>query len=123
MNDVGSGPVLHFLTCFAEKLQDLLVNKLYLPGCAHRVYEPGDVIGYRAKIGLALQQPLLGMLPIIDIRKQEIPSCYFVLSISHRKAADLEPSIHSVGTPASVLYFVDATLFDRLDASLDDVGK
>jgi hypothetical protein len=79
----------------------LVVKKFHLARWAHRVYEPGDVIDDRAKIGLALQQLLLSALAIIDIRKQEIPSLYFVLRISHRKTADLEPSIHSVGTPAT----------------------
>src|SRR5215468_8274471 len=123
MNDVGPGPILHLLTGFAEILQDLLVYKLYLPRWAHRVYEPGNVIDDRTKIGLALQQLLLGMLAIIDVRQKEIPRGYFVFRISYRETADLEPAIRSIRTPAAVLYVVNATLFDRLDASLDYAGK
>jgi hypothetical protein len=63
---------------------------------------------------------VLGTLAIIDVCEKEIPRGYFVFRISHREAAYLEPSVHSVGTPAAMLYFVDATLFDRLDASLDN---
>src|SRR5262249_36344227 len=123
MNDIGSGPVLQLLTGFAEKFQDLLVKKLHLAGWAHRVYESGDVVDDRAKIGLALQQLLLGALAIIDVCKKEVPGGDFSLCVSHRETADLEPSIYAVGTPAAVLYFVNETLFDRLDASLHYVGK
>src|SRR5215467_7183285 len=119
MNDVGPGPILQFLSCFAEILQDLVVKKFHLARRAHRVYESGDVIGDGAKIGLALQQLLLGTLAIIDVCKKEIPGGYFVFRISYREPADLEPSVHSVCTPAAVLYLVDLALFDRLDASLD----
>src|SRR5215470_13075140 len=123
MNDIGSGPVLQLLTCFAEIFQDLLVNKIHLAGWTHSVYEAGDVIDDGAKIGLALQQLLLGTLAIIDVCKKEIPRGYRVFRISHREAAHLEPSVNSIGTAAAVFNLVHPALFDRLDASLDDTGN
>src|ERR1700757_488579 len=123
MTDIAFSPVPQLLTAFAEKFQDLLVKEFHLARWAHRVYEPGDVIDDRAKIGLALQQLLLGTLAIIDVCKKEIPRGYFVFRISYREPADLEPSVHSVCTPAAVLNLVDPALFDRLDASLDYARK
>src|SRR5215469_1321277 len=123
MNDIGSGPVLQFLTCLAEILQDLVVEKFHLTRWAHRMHEPGNVIGDRPKIGLALQKLLLGSLAIIDVCKEEIPGGYFVFRISQWEAADLEPSIHSVSTPATMFDFVDSTLFNGLTTSLHDARK
>src|SRR5215472_11073465 len=123
MNHTGSGPFLQLLTRFAEILQDLLVNKLYLTRWVQRVYEPGDVIDDRAKIGLALQQFLLGTLAIINVCKKEVPRGYFVVRVSHRKTAYLEPSVYSIRTPATVFYVVNTTLFDRLNASRYYAGK
>src|ERR1700757_1118671 len=123
MTDIAFSPVPQLLTAFAEKFQDLLVKEFHLARWAHRVYEPGDVIDDRAKIGLALQQLLLGTLAIIDVCKKEIPRGYFVFRISHRETADLEPSVYSVSTSAAVFDVIDTPLFDRFDASFDYAGK
>jgi hypothetical protein len=87
------------------------------------VHESGDVIGNRAKIGLALPQLQLGTFAVIDVRKKEIPCSYRIFRISGWEATNLEPLVHSVNTPRAVLNLIDLSRFDRLFPCLDYARK
>jgi hypothetical protein len=76
-----------------------------------------------SKVKLGSPQGLLGTLKVIDVSKEEIPRAYLIFCVSHRKAANLEPSVHPIRTPAAVLHFIDPTLLNGPDASLDDAWK
>src|SRR5215469_271488 len=123
MNNADPGPVSHLLGCFAEILQGLAVGELDLAHCAQRSHEPGNVVDDLPKGEFSRMQSFLCALTIIDVCKKEVPRGYFVFRVSHRETAYLEPSVHSVRTPAAMFDVIDTPLFDRFDASFDYAGK
>src|SRR6185295_4222265 len=55
--------------------------------------------------------------------KEEIPSGYRTFRIPHWEAANLEPSIHAISSPATMLNAIDLPRFDRFGTCLDHARK
>ena len=83
----------------------------------------GDDVDHQAQIALARLQSLFSLFAIIDVCKEEIPGGYRTFRISHREAANLEPSVNAISASATVLNLIDLPRFDRLFARLDYARK
>src|SRR5262249_47311658 len=82
-----------------------------------------DGINHLPKFALARLQSFFSFFAIIDIRKQQIPAGYRTVRISHRKAANLEPSINAIRAPATVFHVIDLPAFDGFSAGFDYARK
>src|SRR6185295_12829241 len=60
---------------------------------------------------------------MIDVGKEEIPSGYRTFRIPHWEAANLEPSINAISSPATLLNAIDLPRFVRFGTCLDHARK
>src|SRR2546426_5550480 len=72
MNEVVSGPTLQFLRRPAEIFQQLAVEELGLTRRIHGRHEPGNSVDDQAKTLFARAQGLLGVLPVVNIRRHVV---------------------------------------------------
>ena len=60
----------------------------------------------------SLAESLFRLLAVIDVSKEEIPCGYRTFRISHREAANLEPSVNAIRASTTVLNLIDLPGFD-----------
>src|SRR6516165_5297069 len=103
MDDVASGPIPQFLSRLTEILQHAPVNKLEFTRRGHRTDQSGNAVDDQTKFAFCCPQRLLSALPVVNVRKQEIPANDAPLCVSWREPAHIKPAIHAVSAPHAVL--------------------
>src|SRR6516164_9801271 len=101
MNDTDAGPVLQLLSCLAEILQSLAVDKLNLAHSTRRSHEPGNVVDDLPPGQFPRMQGLLSLLATVDVYTGSVPFEDVARFILQWIGANQEPSMGTVETANS----------------------
>jgi hypothetical protein len=103
MDDIHGHPTFQILSCRAEVIQGLLIEKLDFARCSCGRYETRNAIDHLPPGAFARSQSLLRLFQVIDVGIDPTPADEVGLLIVDRRRSDPEPAIRSVEAAKALL--------------------